>query len=76
MKSKNKWESESLEWIHQVRKEMEEEIQAKGLTISQWIKSRKEADVSSLCRKLGLKNYQIGFSAREKTGKYTIKRQK
>jgi len=76
MKNKTKWETKSLEWIHQVRKEMDEEIQAKGMTVGQWIKSRKEADVNSLCRKLGLTNLQTGFTVREKAGKYSFKRKR
>ena len=74
MKNKTKWETNSLEWIHQVRKEMDEEIQAKGITVGQWIKSRKKADIDSLCRKLGLTNLQIGLTAKEKAGKYSAKR--
>jgi len=76
MKNKTKWETKSLEWIHEVRKEIDEEIQAKGMTVGQWIKSRKEVDINSLCRKLGLINLQTGFTAKEKAGKYSAKRER
>jgi hypothetical protein len=59
MKNRKEWETKSLEWIHKVRKEMDEEISRKGVTPAQWIRSRGKVDVELLCKKLGLQNYTI-----------------
>jgi hypothetical protein len=53
------WETNSLEWIHKVREEMDEEIRRKGITPTQWIKTRGQIDMESLCHKLGLKYFTI-----------------
>jgi len=49
----------SLEWIHKVHEEIDEEIRSKGMTPAEWIKSRGKIDVELLCQKLGLKNFTI-----------------
>jgi hypothetical protein len=54
--AKIKWESRSLEWIHNVREEWEKEIEAKGMTVGEWIKAKGKIDVESLRKKLGLKD--------------------
>ena len=54
-----KWETKSLEWIHQVREDLDREIQDRGLKVSQWIKSKKDAGLEALCKKLGLRNCTI-----------------
>jgi len=59
MKNKNEWETKSLEWIHNVRKEIDKKIQSKGLTPSQWIKQRGKIDISRLCKSLGLNKIKI-----------------
>ncbi len=59
MKSEKKWETESLEWIHKVRQEIDEEIQRKGMTPSQWIRKKGEMDIEELCHKMGLRNVTI-----------------
>jgi hypothetical protein len=59
MKNKKEWETKSLEWIHRVREEMDEEISRQGVTPAQWIRSRGKVDVEPLCKKLGLQNYTI-----------------
>ena len=59
MKNKREWETKSLEWIHKVREEIDEEIRRKGMTPAEWIKARGMIDVELLCQKLGLKNYTI-----------------
>jgi len=59
MKNTKMWETNSLEWIHKVREELDEEITRKGLTPTQWIKTREKIDIESLCHKLGLKNCTI-----------------
>jgi len=41
MKSTKMWETNSLEWIHKVREEIDEEIKRKGITPTQWIKTRR-----------------------------------
>ena len=69
MKNKKEWETKSLEWIHKVREEIDEEIRDKGMTPAQWIKSRKRLDVNMLCRKLGLMNVTI-IEERAKPGFY------
>ncbi len=62
MKNKEEWETKSLEWIHRVRKEIDEEINKKNLTPAQWIKSRGRIDVEFLCQSLGLKNFTVVMS--------------
>lgn len=59
MKNSRDWETKSLEWIHKVREEIDEEIRRKGVTPAQWIKTRGKIDIESLCQKLGLKNLTI-----------------
>jgi hypothetical protein len=59
MKNKKEWETKSLEWIHKVREEIDEEIRRKGMTPAEWIRSRGKIDVEPLCQKLGLKNFTI-----------------
>ena len=59
MKNKKGWETKSLEWIHNVREEIDREINEAGMSPSQWIKSRCKTEVDSLCKKLGLENYTI-----------------
>lgn len=59
MKSKSEWETKSLEWIHQVREEIDSEIQKKGLSPAQWIKGRGIIDVERLCKALGLNNVKV-----------------
>ena len=59
MKNKKEWETRSLEWIHKVREEIDKDIREKGMTPSQWIKSRKRVDVNKLCKKLGLTKVTI-----------------
>jgi hypothetical protein len=56
MKSEKEWETKSLEWTHKVRQEIDEEIRKKGITPSQWIKTRGKIDVEQLCHKIGLRN--------------------
>jgi len=68
MKTKKGWETASLEWIHKVRAEIDEEIRRKGMTPAEWIKSRGPIDPESLCRKLGLKNYEIVKEKSRKVG--------
>lgn len=68
MKTKKGWETESLEWIHKVRADIDEEIRKKGMTPEEWIKSRSPADLESLCRKLGLRNYEIEKEKSRKAG--------
>ena len=59
MKNEKEWETNSLEWIHKVREEIDEEIKEKCMTPTQWIKSRGEVDTRLLCQNLGLKNFTI-----------------
>ena len=59
MKSKKVWETKSLEWIHKVREEIDEEIKRKGMTPTQWVKARGKVDIKELCKKMGLKNITI-----------------
>ncbi len=59
MNSNKMWETNSLNWIHKVREEIDEEIKSKGITPTQWIKTRGKIDVESLCNKLGLKDFTI-----------------
>ncbi len=59
MKNKKEWETRSLEMIHKVREEIDEEISRQGITPAQWIKARGKIDIERLCRELGLKNYKI-----------------
>lgn len=59
MKNKKEWETKSLEMIHKVREEIDEEIRKQGITPAQWIRARGKIDVERLCQKLGLKNYKI-----------------
>lgn len=58
MKSK-KWETKSLEWIHKVREEIDEEIKRKGMTPAQWVKARGKVDIKELCKKMALKDITI-----------------
>jgi len=59
MNSTKMWETNSLEWIHKVREEIDEEIKRKGITPTQWIKTRGTIDMESLCHKLGFKKFTI-----------------
>lgn len=59
MKNKVQWETKSLEWIHEVREEMDREIRQSGMSMAQWLRKRGRVDVEALCNKLGLKNVQI-----------------
>jgi len=59
MKNRKEWETKSLEMIHKVREEIDEEISRRGITPAQWIKARGKIGVERLCQKLGLKNYKI-----------------
>lgn len=59
MKSKKEWETKSLEWIHKVREEIDEEIKRKGMTPTQWVKARGKVDIKELCKKMDLKNITI-----------------
>lgn len=59
MKNKKQWETKSLKWIHEVREDIDREIVEKGMTPAQWIKSRGEIDIESLCQRLGLKKFRI-----------------
>jgi len=59
MKNKKEWETKSLELIHKVREEIDEEIRRQGVTPAQWIRARGKINVEDLCKKLGLKNYTI-----------------
>jgi len=59
MRDKKEWKTKSLEWIHKVREEIDEEISRQGLTPAQWIRNRGKIEVESLCKKLGLQNYAI-----------------
>ena len=59
MKNKKEWETKSLEMIHKVREEIDEEIIRQGITPAQWIRARGKIDIERLCQELGLKNYRI-----------------
>jgi len=59
MKDKREWETKSLEWIHKVRGETDEEITKQGVSPAQWIRDRGKIDVMQLCKKLGLRNYTV-----------------
>lgn len=59
MDNKVEWETRSLQWIHQVREEMDREIREKDITPSQWVKSRGDIDISQLCQNLGLNNFTV-----------------
>lgn len=48
------WETRSLEWIHQVRTEIDREIRTQGVSPADWVKARATRDVETLCRELGL----------------------
>jgi len=65
MKSKSRWETKSLEWIHQVREEIDGEIQKKGLSPAQWIKERGVVDVERLSKSLGLDNVKVAQEKRK-----------
>jgi len=65
MKSESKWETKSLEWIHQVREEIDGEIQKKGLSPAQWIKERGVVDVERLSKSLGLDNVKVAQKERK-----------
>lgn len=65
MKSKGEWETKSLEWIHQVREEIDSEIQEKGLSPTQWIKGRGVINVEGLCKALGLSNVKVAKKGRK-----------
>ena len=53
--SKIKWETRSLEWIHDVREEFEREMTDKGMTIGEWLRSREKIDIDAICKKYDLK---------------------
>ena len=59
MRNKKEWETKSLEWIHRVREEIDEEIVRQGVTPAQWIRNRGKIDIKPLCKKLGLRNYTV-----------------
>jgi hypothetical protein len=59
MKNKKEWETKSLEWIHKVREEIDEEIRRQGVTPAQWVRDRGKINVERLCKKMGLQNYTI-----------------
>ncbi|MEO0129461.1 MAG: hypothetical protein ABIL18_09095 [candidate division WOR-3 bacterium] len=59
MEDKREWETESLEWIHKVREEIDQEIRKKGITLGQWVKEKSAIDLENLCRKYGFKNFVI-----------------
>ena len=59
MKNDKKWETKSLEWIHKVREEIDEEIKRKGMTPAQWVKARGKVDIKELCKKMDLKDITI-----------------
>jgi len=59
MKNKKEWETKSLEMIHKVRQEIDEEISKRGMTPAQWIRGRGKIDVERLCQEMGLKYYKI-----------------
>jgi len=65
MKSESKWETKSLEWIHQVREEIDGEIQKNGLSPAQWIKERGVVDVERLSKSLGLDNVKVAQKERK-----------
>jgi len=53
MKNSKESETKSLQWIHKVREQIDEEIKRKGLVPAQWVRGRGKIDVESLCKKLG-----------------------
>jgi hypothetical protein len=59
MKNDKEWETRSLEWIHKVRADLEQEITGEGISISQWMRARGEVDDEKICKRLGLKNLKI-----------------
>lgn len=59
MKNKKEWETKSLQWIHKVREQMDEEISRRNVTPAQWVRERGKIDIESLCKKFGLQNYKI-----------------
>ena len=59
MVNKRDWETKSLEWIHRVRGEIDEEIKKKRMTPAQWVKAKGKIDVEQLCRKMGLTKVTI-----------------
>jgi hypothetical protein len=59
MVNKKEWETKSLEWIHKVREEIDEEIKKKRMTPAQWVKAKGKIDVEQLCRKMGLTKVTI-----------------
>ena len=59
MVNKKEWETKSLEWIHKVREEIDEEIKKKGMTPTEWVKARGKIDVEKLCHKMGLTKVTI-----------------
>jgi len=56
MSRSRKWETESLEWIHKVRQDIDEEVREKGLSIAQWIRERSPVNTKELCKSLKLNN--------------------
>ncbi len=59
MKNRKEWETKSLEWIHKVREEIDEEIRKQHVTPAQWVRGRGKIDGESLCKKLGLQNCTV-----------------
>jgi hypothetical protein len=59
MMNSKEWETKSLEVIHKVRQEIDEEISRQGISPAQWIRTRGKVDVEKLCQKLGLNNCRI-----------------
>lgn len=59
MKNKKEWETKSLEWIHQVREKIDEEIRGQGVSPAQWVRGRGKINVELLCKRMGLQNYTI-----------------
>ena len=59
MEDKREWETKSLEWIHKVREDIDQEIRKKGITLRQWLGERGEIDLEDICRRLGFKKFVI-----------------
>ena len=54
MNNKKKWETRSLEWIHNVRENMDNEIKKKKVTLAQWVRTKAKIDCEELRKKFGL----------------------
>ena len=73
MKNRKEWETKSLEWIHKVREEIDEEIKRQHVTPAQWIRGRGKIDAALLCKKLGLQNCTI-VAGKLKNHSYTMEK--